>query len=239
MNLKLSVNWRPSCPCLTYNVNSLWASDIKWHHKCWVNIDWNNSLLPDGRHQTITWTSADWSWMKFCSIIHLRHNDIMPCIWIPTLSHWGRDKMAAVSQTTLSKAFSWMKMFVPKGPINNSPALVQIMAWRQSGDKPLSEPMMVCLLAHICVTRPQWVKTWTCFLHHWPFFRSLVSSPHKGPVMWSSDIFVVCLNKLQDNQSSCQWPEMPIRPSCDVTLIGDSTAQQQFSTIDKSLRRRN
>ena len=32
--------------------------------------------------------------------------------------------------------------FVPKGPINNIPALVQIMAWRQTGDKPLSEPMM-------------------------------------------------------------------------------------------------
>ena len=45
--------------------------------------------------------------------------------------------------------------FVPKGPINNIPALVQIMAWRRPGDKPLSEPMMVSLLTHICVTRPQ------------------------------------------------------------------------------------
>ena len=48
--------------------------------------------------------------------------------------------------------------FVPKGPINNNPALVQIMAWCRSGDKPLSEPMMVSLLTHLCVTRPQWVK---------------------------------------------------------------------------------
>ena len=31
--------------------------------------------------------------------------------------------------------------FVPKAPINNIPALVQIMAWRRPGDKPLSEPM--------------------------------------------------------------------------------------------------
>ena len=43
------------------------------------------------------------------------------------------------------------------GPINNIPALVQIMAWRRPGDKPLSEPMMVRLLTHICVTWPQWV----------------------------------------------------------------------------------
>ena len=48
--------------------------------------------------------------------------------------------------------------FVPKGPINNIPALVQIMAWRRSGDKPLSEPKMVSLPTHICVTRPQWVN---------------------------------------------------------------------------------
>ena len=52
--------------------------------------------------------------------------------------------------------------FVPKVPINNIPELVQIMAWRHPGDKPLSEPMMVSLTAHICVTRPQWVK---CFSH--------------------------------------------------------------------------
>ena len=45
--------------------------------------------------------------------------------------------------------------FVSKGPINTIPALVQIMAWRRSGDKPLTEAMMVCLLTHICVTRPQ------------------------------------------------------------------------------------
>ena len=49
--------------------------------------------------------------------------------------------------------------FVPKGPINNIPALVQIMAWRLPGNKPLSEPVMVSLLTHICITRPQWVNT--------------------------------------------------------------------------------
>ena len=49
--------------------------------------------------------------------------------------------------------------FVPKAPINNIPALVQIMTWRRPGDKPLSEPMMVWLLMHICVARPQWVNT--------------------------------------------------------------------------------
>ena len=50
--------------------------------------------------------------------------------------------------------------FAPKGPINNIQALVQIMAWRRSGDKPSSEPMVVRLLKHICVTRPQWVNNY-------------------------------------------------------------------------------
>ena len=48
--------------------------------------------------------------------------------------------------------------FVPKSPIDNIPALFQIMAWRRPGDKPLSEAMMVSLLMHICVARPQWVN---------------------------------------------------------------------------------
>ena len=48
--------------------------------------------------------------------------------------------------------------FVPRGPINNIPTLVQVMAWCRPGDKPLSEPMMVRLPTHICVILPQWVK---------------------------------------------------------------------------------
>ena len=99
------------------------------------------------------------------------------CQWISTwetciiLTHWGRDKMAAIFLTTFSSAFSWMKMFefwlkismkfVPKGPINNIPVLVQIMACRRPGDKPLSEPMMISLTTHICVTLPQWVNSFS------------------------------------------------------------------------------
>ena len=32
------------------------------------------------------------------------------------------------------------------------------MAWCRPGDKPLSEPIIVSLLTHICVIQPQWVK---------------------------------------------------------------------------------
>ena len=48
--------------------------------------------------------------------------------------------------------------FLSRVPVNNIPALVQVMAWCRLGDKSLSEPMIVGLLTHICVTRPQWTK---------------------------------------------------------------------------------
>ena len=72
--------------------------------------------------------------------------------------------MDVISQTTFSNTFSRMKMykfleislkFSREVRIYNIPALVQIMAWRRSGDKPLSESLMVSLLTHTCVTRPQ------------------------------------------------------------------------------------
>ena len=50
------------------------------------------------------------------------------------------------------------RKFVPKVRINNIQALVQIMACRLDGAKPLSEPMMVRLPTHLCVARPQWVN---------------------------------------------------------------------------------
>ena len=69
---------------------------------------------------------------------------------------------------------------VPNVRINNIPAFVQIMAWCRSGDKPLYEPMIVSLLTHISVTRPQWVKLdlW-CFRCCYPISELL-------PVDWAA-----------------------------------------------------
>ena len=70
--------------------------------------------------------------------------------------------MVTISQTMSSNAWIQINIslkFVSRGPINNIPTLVQIMAWRRPGDKPLSEPMMVSFLTQVCVTQHQWVKT--------------------------------------------------------------------------------
>ena len=50
--------------------------------------------------------------------------------------------------------------YVHKGHIYNIPSSVQITACRRPGDKALFEAMMVSLMTHICVIRPQWVNTW-------------------------------------------------------------------------------
>ena len=72
--------------------------------------------------------------------------------------------------------------FFPMGPINNIPALVQIMAWRRPGDKPLSEPMLVNLLTHICVTRPQWVNLWSAMRIHEILLVILFKGYLKSPI---------------------------------------------------------
>ena len=84
---------------------------------------------------------------------------------INSLRPWqnGRYNADDIFKCIFLKGNAWIptKMslkFVPKGPINTIPALVQIMAWRRRGDKPLSEPMMVSLLTLICVTLPQWLN---------------------------------------------------------------------------------
>ena len=68
-----------------------------------------------------------------------------------------------------------LKFTVPKCPIDNIPALLQIMAWRQPGNKPLSEAMMVSLLTQICFARPQWVKIFTEVSNLWVYMEKYCS----------------------------------------------------------------
>ena len=139
-------------------------------------------------------------------------------LWYVCSTHWDPDNMAIILQTIIYKCIFPNEMFefllrfsqnsVRKSPINNTPALVQIMAWHRSGDKPLSEPMVVDSLTHVCVTRPQCVKTvamlvlrlqnerprahksmlkasqsisshWSCFFRHISLSAPTGSLPHK------------------------------------------------------------
>ena len=86
------------------------------------------------RQQTIIWTNDNL--VYWCIYTSLSMDE---------LTHWGWDKMAAFFPDGIFKcnflnedvqiAIKISMKFVPKGPINNIPALVQIMAWCQIGDK--------------------------------------------------------------------------------------------------------
>ena len=112
------------------------------------------------------------------SILRLRQNgrhfpeDILRCIFL---------------NENVWIAIKFSKKFVPKGLINNIPALVQIMAWHRPGAKPLSEPMLVSLLTHICVTPPQWVKVGKDILH-----LALMGE------IWRADLPVTLVTLIQD-----------------------------------------
>ena len=65
-------------------------------------------------------------------------NDIFKCIFM-------KENISITIKISLK--------FAPKGPINNIPALVQIMAWRRTGAKPLSEAMMAYFPdAYMCLS---------------------------------------------------------------------------------------
>ena len=71
--------------------------------------------------------------------------------------------------------------FVPKGSINYISSLVQIMAWCQTGDKPLSEPMMVISPMYISITCPHWVN-WCLMMYTYMWTMSSLAQVMACPL---------------------------------------------------------
>ena len=116
---------------------------------------------------TIFWTRSNpirfgKSHLNFC--MHYSDRSTPECELLNTLRlrQNGRHFADVYKCTSLNEnvqisiTISWK--FVPQGQINNIPALVQIKAWRRPGNKPLSGPMLVSLLTHICITWPHWIN---------------------------------------------------------------------------------
>ena len=110
------------------------------------------------------------------------------------LTHLSLNKMATIMQMTFSSTFSWMKMLefslknssilVPRVPINLS-ALVQVMAWRPTGDEPLPKPMLTSSPTYICSTRMRSVNT----LRQEPNGRHVVDNTFKCIFKWEISHF--------------------------------------------------
>ena len=73
---------------------------------------------------------------------------------------YGRHFAGNIFEHIFLTEYVWISLnltdSIPKVRIIYIPALVQIMAWRRPGDKPLPEPIMHRLLTHICVNRYNW-----------------------------------------------------------------------------------
>ena len=80
--------------------------------------------------------------------------------------------------------------FVPKRSINNIPTLVQIMAWRRSGDKPLSEPMM----------GGGWGCEVSCGGHHQPRGKTTTGSALDGAVFDIAQILAYLVHNMSRSQ---------------------------------------
>ena len=113
------------------------------------------------------------------------------------LTHWDRDKMAAIPCTIFSNAFSWMKMYEFWLRFHWSLLLrVQLTIFQHlfrewlGTDNPLSEPMVVSLLTFICVTPPQGVILRRAYLD-----RNYKAKLVRSIIWWRHDmsVFVIIL----------------------------------------------
>ena len=119
--------------------------------------------------------------------------------------------------------------------------MVQIMAWRRPGDKPLSEPMMVSLPTHICVARPQWVNSlapgrpgchFKTAIFNLVLLIGIFISSNDNPLRWMSwdltnkstlvQVMAWCRQATSHYLSQC-WPSSMLpygvtRPQCVNTL---------------------
>ena len=144
--------------------------------------------------------------MQFCRCHFRKHLLEWKCIWI---------------------SIKISLMFVPK--VNNIPALVQIMAWRRPGDKPLSESIMVSLLTHICVTRPQWVNSTLSFSFSVPTHKvntipaDALSPGHQKLWYHPNETFPVCLMVIfweySGNSEKCWENLLSPRADTGTTIV--------------------
>ena len=125
----------------------MWSAQLVYRHEIHMSTKSADHL----DHRIIYWSLLFVSAMRW-SVYPVGFNPLRPG---QNSRHFADDtfKRIFLNENLWILIMIWLK-FVPKGPISNISALVQIMAWRRPGDKPLSEPMMVSLLTHIYVARP-------------------------------------------------------------------------------------
>ena len=123
--------------------------------------------------------------------------------------------------------------FVPESQVNDIPALVQIMAWRRPGDKPLSEPMMFRLPTHLYITRPQCVKdVFALGLLYMDIFQMDIRKTNRSTsiiVGWSTGLYTEIEISFWRHFSywlRCTQPPANIKALCHGPLWGEFTGER-------------
>ena len=120
--------------------------------------------------------------------------------------------------------------FVHKGQVNNIPALVQITVWHRPGDKPLSEPMMVSLPTHICVTRPQWV-----FKSLWNSELGWVIKPHRKLLIQLVTRALIAVNLCQKTRPELKWVTMIWSRWVGITLVVQTAPPEWYLSSEYNI----
>ena len=159
------------CP-IAYLLYMIHRSNIKYIHEWAYKLDalifrgvswWENfgflKSYPDQYNQ-YTATTAATSKRSMISInqdfTHHRYMDSIMVKWTNTLKSSFPEQNICYSANILKWIFTYENlynlinisglfsfMFVSNGPIDNKWVLVQILAWRRTGDKPVSEPILI------------------------------------------------------------------------------------------------
>ena len=148
--------------------NSLWSCDVIWWHRSgstlaqvmacclmapshYLNQSWPHQWGP----VTITSGQFHKKYIPQSSITKISlkimslkfHSNLLGA---NELKYWGLNKMATILQAAISNLFWKSKSvyygsnfteFFSKGAIDRNSALVEVMAWCWTGDKPLLEPV--------------------------------------------------------------------------------------------------
>ena len=128
---------------ISQNTKLMWSIARVWHNTLWYGYT-KAEYLSEQHHY-----------------YHIMMNNLS--------THWGRDKMAAIFQTTFSNACSWMKMyefrlrfhwsFFPRVKLT---IFHNWFRWWLDVDQATSHYLNQWWLVywHICITRHQWNKNW-------------------------------------------------------------------------------
>ena len=136
---------------------------MAYRNKClWICVDvmsiydMNNryNVKSKGPKNCVLVPYCDWSDTEITTYISAQHIEA-ETKWPPFS---GRHFQIHFRKENVWMSIQMSLKFLPKVPINNIPALFQIMAWSLPGVKPLFGTMTVRLATHVCVSRPQCVK---------------------------------------------------------------------------------